>query len=402
VNILVLRDYYLPGYKSGGPIRTIANLVDRLGHEFQFKIICADRDSGDEKPYSNIKLGDWNRVGNAMVFYMSFDERSSLNFRNVIKSIECDLVYLNSFFSAQFTIQYLILRKVGMVSDRPLVIAPRGEFSPAALALKSYKKRLFIVLARVLRLYEGAVWQASSEYEEANIRRLFGKRVKVIVAPNPPPIIGNLGCSAEPIEKVKGCLRIIFLGRICPMKNLNGALKMLLTVKGTVVFNIYGPVEDRRYWAECKRIMSSLPENVVAQYCGEVVHERVGITMSSHHILFLPTLGENFGHVILEAVSVGCPVLISDQTPWRYLEEKGVGWDLPLTNAEGFKEVLQRCVNMDHQEYVSVSEKAREYGRRMFENGDVIEKNRQLFYQVAQISKVHDGVGTSSLTGVQV
>ena len=44
------------------------------------------------------------------------------------------------------------------------------------------------------------------------------------------------------------------------------------------------------------------------------------------------------------------PVVISDRTPWRDLETVSAGWDLPLEE-EAFRKVLQRCIDMDNDEY---------------------------------------------------
>lgn len=379
LKILTFVGYYLPGYKSGGPIRTIANMVDRLGDEFEFKIVNADRDSGDEKPYPKIDANNWDRVGNADVFYMSPKKRSLMDFRKLLCSAEYDVLYLNSFFSPHFTIKPLLLRRLRLIPAKPLILAPRGEFSPGALGLKSLKKRVYLWAVKAFGLYRGVVWQASSEHEEADIRRWFGKDVQVEVAPNIPPAVHS--ADELPPEKVKrkGCLKIIFLSRISRKKNLDGALKMLKGLNGEVQFNIYGPMEDKSYWAECQKIIGDLPGNIEVKYCGSVEHEKVGAVMREHDIFLFPTLGENFGHVILEALCAGCPILISDQTPWRALEEKGVGWDLPLSKPEMFREVLQRCVDMNNEEYVKWSERAREYGLGVTKDDGVVEQNRELF-----------------------
>jgi len=188
LKILTSVGYYLPGYKSGGPIRTLANMVDRLGDEFEFRIVTADRDSGDEKPYPEIKINDWNRVGKADVFYMSLKRRSLNDFKRLLCSIEYDILYLNSFFSPHFTIKPLLLRRFGLIPDKPLILAPRGEFSPGALGLKSLKKRMYLLAAKTFGLYKGAVYQASSEHEEADIRRWFGSVARVIIAPDLSPV----------------------------------------------------------------------------------------------------------------------------------------------------------------------------------------------------------------------
>ena len=381
LRILTSVGYYLPGYKAGGPIRTIANMVDRLGDEFQFKIVTADRDFDDTKSYREINVNGWNNVGKAEVFYMSPNGRSLRNFRRLLCATEYDVVYLNSFFSPHFTIKPLLLRRLRLIPDRPLVIAPRGEFSPGALGLKSLKKQVYINAAKALGLYKGAVWQASSEHEEADIRQWFGRSVPVVVAPNLPPVI-HLADELPPQRKKKvGCLKIIFLSRISRMKNLDSALKMLKGLNGKVQFHIYGPMEDQSYWAKCQKIITTLPGNIEVRYCGSVKHDKVGLVMREHDLFFFPTLGENFGHVILEALCAGCPILISDQTPWRDLEEKGVGWDLPLSKPEMFHKVLQKCVDMNDEEYVKWSERARAYGLGVTKDDGVVEQNRQLFYK---------------------
>ena len=298
--VLAVVDNYLPGYKAGGPIRTLANMVDRLGDEFEFKIVTADRDFEDTKPYSKIRVDGWNSVGKADVFYMSPDRRSLSDFRRPLCSTEYDILYLNSFFSPHFTIKPLLLRGLRLIPDRPLVIAPRGEFSPGALGLKSLKKRAYIAVAKVLGLYKGAVWQASSEHEEADIRQWFGSNARVVIAPDLPPVISPADDPKAVKQKTKGYLKIIFLSRISRKKNLDGALDMLKGLKGQIEFNIYGPIEDKLYWAECQRIISSLPEHIKVKYRGSIAHDKVGTVMREHDLFLLPTLGENFGHVILE------------------------------------------------------------------------------------------------------
>lgn len=385
LKILTSVAYYLPGYKAGGPIRTLVNMGDRLGNEFQFKIVTADRDFDDTKPYPKIKLNDWNRVGKADVFYMSANRRSLRDFKRLLCSTEYDILYLNSFFSPHFTIKPLLLRRLRLIPDRPLIIAPRGEFSPGALGLKSFKKRVYITAVKAFGLYKGSVWQASSEHEEADIRRWFGNDARVIIAPNLPPVISAADGPVAVKEKTKGCLKIVFLSRISRKKNLDGALEMLKGLKGKVGFNIYGPMEDKSYWAECQKITSSLPENIEVRYCGSVEHDQVGAVMREHDLFFLPTLGENFGHVILEALCAGCPILISDQTPWRNLGKKGVGWDLPLSKPEMFQEVLQGCLDMNTEEHVKWSERAREYGLEVTKDDGTVEQNRGLFYKAVNM-----------------
>jgi glycosyltransferase involved in cell wall biosynthesis len=115
------------------------------------------------------------------------------------------------------------------------------------------------------------------------------------------------------------------------------------------------------------------------RYEGEIAHERVGQVFAEHDLFLFPTLGENFGHVIAEALLAGCPVLTSDQTPWRNLETLGVGWDIPLSNTERFRSVLQQCVDGDGEWFAALSDRAMEYATARASDPQVIDANRELF-----------------------
>ena len=381
LKIIIFLDYYFPSYNTGGPIRSSSSIVEQLGDEFHFKIITRDRDLGDCTPHSGIVANTWHSVGKAQVFYLSPKNLSLKTFRHLIRSINHDVIYLNSFFSPVFTIKPLFLRRLGLIPNIPVIVAPRGEFSPGALAIKSFKKYIYLKTSKILGLYRNVFWQASSEYEEKDIRHWFGNCMEVIVAPNIPSSIMGLRTILSNHKKIAGNLKIIFLSRISRMKNLSGALMMLKKLNGKLQFDMYGPLEDVDYWIECKKIMSLLPNNIKVQYMGAVEHDKVNNVIREYDLFFLPTLGENFGHVILEALVTGCPVLISDQTPWRDLEEKGVGWDLPLNCPEKFQEVLQKCIDMNEQEYNILSKRAHKFGLKIIEDKTVLNLNRKLFYR---------------------
>ncbi|MCK4445463.1 MAG: glycosyltransferase family 4 protein [Candidatus Marinimicrobia bacterium] len=381
LEILIFLDYYLPGYKAGGPIRTLSNIIDQLGNEFRFKIITRDRDAGDSVPYSGIMVNTWNSINKADVFYLSKQKFSLGILRRLIQSVNPDIIYLNSFFSPVFTIKPLFLRRLRLIPNIKVIVAPRGEFSLGALAIKSFKKYIYLAVAKMLGLYRGVVWQASSEYEKEDICHWFKDYDSVIVAPNLASPFYRQKINLSNHRKVVGSLKIIFLSRVAKKKNLIGVLGMLERLNGKVLFNIYGPLEDKDYWVECRKIIKRLPNNIRVQYIGAVEHDQVEAVIKEHDLFFLPTLGENFGHVILESLVTGCPVLISDQTPWRDLEEKGVGWDLPLNRREKFHEVLQRCIDMNEQEYNILSKRAHKFGLKTIEDKTALNLNRELFYK---------------------
>lgn len=375
--VLMFADYYLPGFKAGGPIRTIANMADQLDRFCSFQAITRDRDLGDSRPYPNVKGNAWQEVGNAKVMYLGPHQLRSAMLRRLICETSHDVLYLNSLFSSYFTIVPLLLRRLRLIPERPVVIAPRGELSPGALKVKYRKKFAYLHLARLSALYRDVIWQASGPLEEEHIRRWWGSRATVSIAPD---LVGPVASKTENrCAKQAGVLKIVFLSRISRKKNLHGALRLLAKVSGQIEFHIFGPKEDAAYWSDCCQVIKELPNNIRVVDHGPLEHTQVPHVLRQYDLFFLPTLGENFGHVILEALLAGCPVLISDQTFWQGLEEKGVGWDLPLNDPEAFRRVLQRCVEMRDEEFQIMSRKAMEYGATVAEGSEALEMNRRLF-----------------------
>jgi glycosyltransferase involved in cell wall biosynthesis len=376
--VLATSDYYSPGDKGGGAVHALSNMVDRLGGEWVFKIITRDRDIGDATPYPEVMVDLWHEKSNAKVMYLSAVGRLS-KLWSLVRKTEFDILYLNSFFSPAFSIPLLLARRFRLIPVRPFIVAPRGEFSKGALRIGYFKKNAYIILVKMLRIGRDAVWHVSSESEEADVRRCFGDKARVVVARDCLPLSTGEEEEYPPREKTAGQLDIVFLSRICRMKNLDGALSRLFGLQGTVHMRIYGPREEDAYWQKCQRIIKRLPSNIQIEYCGGVSHKEVLQVMARHHLFFLPTHGENFGFAIFEAILAGCLILISDQTPWRGLEEKGIGWDLSLGELARFQEVLQICIDMDQAAYSRLSKKARAYGLQLLRDDQSVEQNSRLF-----------------------
>jgi glycosyltransferase involved in cell wall biosynthesis len=378
--VLVLCDFYLPGYRAGGPIRTLAGVVEHLSPEFRFTVACRDRDYLATEPYEGISTGSPQPVGAAEVVYLAPRHLSPWALAQLIRRSGADVIYVNSLFSTRFGIVPLLLRRVGAIPGVPLVLAPRGETAAGALALSRTRKRVYLAVARGLGFFRGVIWQASSEFERADIVARFGPAVEVAIAVDLAQRGAPPGAPAPSrADKQPGHLELLFLGRIAPMKNLEMGLEALRKVTGRVRFSIYGPVDDRAYWELCKRLIKQLPDNVQAEYRGEVPHEQVRGLMQSHDLLFLPTRGENFGHAIVEALTAGCPVLISDRTQWRGLRDSSAGWDLPLSEPGAFTAAIEQCVAMDARTYGELSRGAAALGARVAKDEAGVEQNRLLF-----------------------
>ncbi|MEP0767102.1 MAG: glycosyltransferase [Fimbriimonadia bacterium] len=376
--VLVFADWYLPGYRAGGPIRSIARLVEALGDEHRFSIFTRDRDLGDDEPYPQVPHDEWWEQGRSRIYYASPRNQGIRSIRARIREAKPDIVYLNSFFS-RFTIRVLLLRRFGVLGDTPVVLAPRGEFSPGALGLKARKKAPFLRIAKALRLYDGLLWHMSTDQEADLVRAKMGPVRHVVASDLPELGIGGPERLPQRAPKLPGHARFVYLSRIHPMKNLLYALERLTTIEDKYHLAIYGPVADVEYMTRCMNALTGLPMNARWDYAGVVAPQEVTSTLAAHHFLLLPTQGENFGHVIIEALWAGCPVLISDRTPWRSLGD--AGWVIPLEDQTAWGDALRACIGMDQEEFARRSEAAVRFARGFAASTDMVEANRKLFHE---------------------
>ncbi len=364
--ILVFCEYYRPGYKSGGGMRTVANMVDRLADRYDFRIITHDHDGNlDRAQYSTVAINAWVTDGETSVYYISGNKIGMSMIRKLILSSEPDSIYTNSFFSP-FTILVLQLRKLGMIPDVRIILAPCGELSDAGLQKNPRKKRLFLRFSKAVGLYKSVIWKASTDLERAEIQRIHPKDARIFVAPDLPArrLLENYTQTDKP-EKRTGEARMVFLSRFVQKKNFKWLLDQLgHNMNGRLSIHIHGPLEDAEYWSECQQIIKGLPENIKVEAFGPLPHDSVLEKLFQYHFFLLPTLGENFGHVFIEAMAAGCPLLISDRTPWLDLIKKGIGWDLPLEDSEQWIKTLNLCIEMDEAAYSRMSAAARNYAEK--------------------------------------
>ena len=156
-------------------------------------------------------------------------------------------------------------------------------------------------------------------------------------------------------------------------------IDVLSEIKGNVELNIFGPIEDEIYWAKCKQQISDLKSNITVNYNGLIDHSKVLDKFNENHIFFFPTLGENFGHVISEALVGGCPLVLSNQTPWRDLNDNNIGWDIDLLDKNKFIYVVQNYIDMNQKKYDITSKDSNSFGLKSSNSKETLIKYKNIF-----------------------
>ncbi len=342
VRVLATCGCFEPGFRGGGPVRSLAALMASLPEHIDLLLVTRDRDLGSARPYPGL-TGRWVQRSGSRIFYLDTHRAGQwLRLWRALRRTEFDLLYVNSLWAPVFTVVPVIAARLGLIRAASVLIAPRGELSAGALSLKAAKKRQFLRWWEPFLRGMDTVWHASSRHEAADVRSAFPwARVEINsdqiqLPPEPMPATGP----------VAGPARFVFISRISPMKNLDLALRALPLVRGPVEFDIYGPREDAGYWARCAALITLLPPTVRVRYRGDLPPAAVPRTFHAYDAFVFPTMGENFGHVIAESLFASCPVICSDTTPWTAVLDKGGGRVVRDLTAGGLAAALQPVVSM--------------------------------------------------------
>ncbi len=351
----VLYRGYLPAKNFGGPVVSLRNIIESCGDEIDFYVITLDHDKGTKERYTHIVPGP-NRVGKAIVYYLKDDQARYNGFKEIFESIRPDVIYQNSFFSHSFSSSALRLSKKLSI---PLILAPRGELCDAAYRLKHFKKWLYKNYISVRYNLRRVTFHVTSEKEYHQTMknlRLPSENLRYI------PAIPTLPeTEHEKPEKLPGEIKLVFLSRIVKNKNLDFALRLIGRMTAKVEFSIYGQIEDLAYWEHCRTLINSLPDHIKAAHCGVAQPDQVHRIFAAHHLLLFPTQTENYGHVIAESMLSGCPVIISENTPWTDVRDTRAGWAIPLTREDLYLAALEEAAGYDQQAYDGLLGRCREY-----------------------------------------
>jgi len=373
--VLVFIDWYKPFFKAGGPVRSLVNLVDHLHDRVDFHIVTGDTDYMDDRSPRSLPTGRWTVLDRGEhVWYASTSGRTMASWKKLLTEKHWDVVYINGLYSRWSTVMPLWLLRG---SDQRRIVAVRGMLAAGPMRQSSLKKRIFLVVMKALGCFKDVEFQATNAEEVQDIERWFGRGTKIHHAPNLARKPDGRGPS--PVAKERGALRLVSAARIAEEKNTLFAIERLKEVKGTVQFDLYGTVYDQAYWDRCQQAIATLPANINVQWHGQLENDRVMPVLAGSHALFMPSVGENFGHALLEALTVGRPLLTSDRTPWKDLERQQAGWDLSLESPEHFVAAIQGLVNTDQPTYNAWSAGAYALGMRYLNDPAPVERSFRLF-----------------------
>lgn len=348
--VLIVSPAFPPAFLQGGPARSLGGIVETLGDDIQFWVVTSASDGATFGVMPGVEPDRWVRSGRASVWYSSRRSLGARSFLRQVRAADPHLVYLNSLFNLRFTILPLLLLRL-RYRRLPVLLAPRGELSPGALQLKARKKTAFLFVIRMLKLHRSVGWHATTDLESADIGRVFGESTRRHIAPILRPRLFQPATDAvltiSRLTRESPSPVLVYFSRIVEKKNLARLLDAVRLAAEPFHLVIAGPIEDARYWERCKAEIELLPPDKVVSYVGPVPAEEVVGFLASFDLFVLPTFGENFGHVVLESLAAGTPVIVGRDTPWGRVETSGAGWLCDPTNAHALADRIDYFLRLD-------------------------------------------------------
>ncbi|MEO8769704.1 MAG: glycosyltransferase [Ferruginibacter sp.] len=369
MTIFICIPWFTPAFRAGGPVQSIANLVNEFNENIQYRIFCGNTDLNNVS-LQNIETGKWiDYNAHTKVWYADPVKRSD-TLTGLIDAANPDILFIIGIYSWHFNIVPLLFSKV-----KHKILSVRGMLHPGALSQKSMKKKIYLAVLKLLGIKKKISFHATDEDEKKYIEHTFGTGLNIFIAGNfPRKFTGSIVKKKEP-----GMLDLVSIALIGPVKNHLLILESLGGCKDQVHYHICGPVKDMEYWQQCLLQIKKLPANIKVQYYGDVEPQNVQGCLDKGNVFIMPSKSENFGHAFYEALTAGKPVITSMNTPWLGLEKKMAGINVD-TETASIKKAIDFFAAMPQQVYDQWSAAAVKYAEESVDTNFLKKQYRNMFF----------------------
>lgn len=314
MKVLHLTPSFFPASYYGGPIRSSLALcteLARLGCDVRVLTTNANgprivaTPAGEEVALNGFRVMYCGRL-------MQPDLAPSLLWRLPFWIRWADVVHITAVFSYP-TLPGLA---ASALLKRPVVWTPRGSLQSYGLNKNSVLKRAWLAACNALSPDRIAL-HVTSEEERADAAKVLPSMQAEVIA--------NGVEIPEPVVRPKrgGALRLLFLGRLHPVKGLENLLAACSALP-SVTLTIAGD-GDPQYAKTLRQLAEQLHIAGRVVFTGEVLGDAKRHLINTSDVMVMPSHSENFGMSVAEALAAGMPVIASRGTPWSKVEDVGCG-----------------------------------------------------------------------------
>ncbi len=344
--------------RAGGPSRVVVDLADALGDLRGLKVTLLTQARPGEEVVAPRSTGVDLRVRESrsrVALALGLPIRKALTSSEVMGAP--DVVQSHGLWLPvnHWATAAAVRRRL------PLVIQTHGMLHPWALRNKAAKKRLALAVFQGRDLATARLFIATSAAEHECLRR-FGLRQPIAVVPNGVELHAGSPPAAPP-PAGDSRRTALFLSRVHPVKGLITLIKAWANLRPSGWrLRIAGPDEGghlAEILAEVRR--TGLGDTV--EYVGELSGDAKTSAFRGADLFVLPSLSENFGVVVAEALAHGLPVITTRGAPWADLETHRCGWWIDI-GVEPLVEALREATALDDAALGAMGARGQAYVQR--------------------------------------
>lgn len=233
----------------------------------------------------------------------------------------------------------------------PLIAQPCGMLQAWPMAQKALKKRLAWALyqRRLLQRAAAVITTCAEERDETAAR--LGDRARVVCIPH-GVTLPTLAADAPRRRQA------VYLGRLHPKKQVDLLLRAWAAIapQGWQL-HIAGSGEPA-YEAMLRDEATALGITEAVRFHGSLVGEAKHELLATSQLFLQPSLQENFGLAVAEALAHGLPALTTTAMPWAHLVSAGAGWSV-TPDVTAVTAALRQALALDETSLLAMGQRAR-------------------------------------------
>jgi glycosyltransferase involved in cell wall biosynthesis len=330
----------------GGPAKSIPYLVKGLEKlDVQGHILSIKHHENEINEVVNKNNLNWTSFSNGLIKHSYYSKALKDYLINRIKIEKNIIFHSHNLWNFIPYISYRLTKKYQI----PSVLSLRGsiEFNKLKkiIAWKVYQKKIFQASDAI---------HVTNEKDIINLKKL-GISSPIAFIPNGGDLdefkfMNTKNASKKNLGLEKEKNYVLFLSRIHPEKGLK-----YLVHSWTKISNRYpnwdllvvGPTFDEKYYNEIKYYISKFNLNKRVHFKGMLRGNDKIDCYSASSLFVLPSHSENFGNVIMEAMSAKLPVITTYGTPWQEIEKNNAGWWVKLNQTNIDDALLQAFLSSE-------------------------------------------------------
>ncbi len=383
MKIVQISASYKPAVVYGGPTMSVSKLSEELwknGIQTEVFTTLANGKSELSFPAGQLTLMD-----DVPVYFFKRITKDHSHFspallKHLYKTINQSKEPLIIHIHAWWNLVSVLACLIAQFKKVPVVLSPRGTLSSYSFSNNHTFFKKWIHLLAGKKLLSNCFFHVTSEQEKRDLMHLLApKSVQVI-----PNFISLPATPKQHNAHQSPILKLLFLSRIEAKKGLEILLEALHGVAFPYQLTIAGNGEAA-YIRSLEKLVAKRSMQPFVKWIGFQHHDVKFEVLQAHDLLVLPSHNENFGNVVIEALSVGTAVLISNQVGLAdYINTNNLGWTCE-NQPEKLRETLFRINNHRHrldQIRTSAPKKVRED----FADGQLVKQYVGLYREVLEKS----------------